>query len=80
MIGHEPSAWWRITWKILAPMCMLVLFYSIYSHKPLSSDPKYPLWSETFGCLLILSSMLYIPCYFIYKYFKETGTFDERIG
>ena len=37
----------------------------------------FPPWAEFLGWLVALSSMLWVPGFAIYEYFKATGSFNE---
>lgn len=83
MLGYEPSIWWRITWRFITPaICLVVFIYSLYDYQPLKYGLHYvyPMWGELIGWILSFSTMLCIPCYFIYKYRGESGSFSERMG
>jgi len=77
MIGDNgPGLYWKMTWKFLSPMCMLVLFcasvsdffintpkYKAYDKETGANDLEllYPGWSQALIVFLILLSIIWIP-------------------
>nr|XP_039263525.1 sodium- and chloride-dependent GABA transporter 2-like [Styela clava] len=77
MLGSVPRIALIISWKFNIPLiAMALMFYSLYSYKPLTYDKTYlfPLWSNVFGWLTALSSMLWIPGTAIYVIWKTPGS------
>ncbi|CAA98519.2 Transporter [Caenorhabditis elegans] len=83
MIGYYPSAWWKFCWVFATPsVCFGVLLFGLIKYQPLRIDAynyDYPVWGHIFGWFLSLSSMLCIPGYAIWIWFKTPGTVQEKI-
>ncbi|KAK1891047.1 Sodium-dependent noradrenaline transporter [Dissostichus eleginoides] len=43
-------------------------------------DYVFPYWSNVVGWGVAMSSMMFVPCYAIYKFFSVSGTFKQRIA
>ncbi|XP_017752454.1 PREDICTED: sodium- and chloride-dependent GABA transporter 1-like [Eufriesea mexicana] len=80
MIGYYPCCWWKICWTITTPaICVGVFTFNIIKFVPVKYlTYDYPWWSHAFGWLCALSSMLCIPGYMIYIWFKTSGTISEK--
>ncbi|XP_050519319.1 sodium-dependent serotonin transporter [Diabrotica virgifera virgifera] len=80
MIGHRPGIFWRICWKYISPVFILIIFiFSLLSHEEmLGTEYHYPDWSLQVGYILTASSILCIPCYIIYKFAITPGNLIQR--
>jgi solute carrier family 6 GABA transporter-like protein 1 len=82
MIGHKIHKYWLICWVVIAPafMIFVFLFYFIkYTPITYGRDYSYPMWGEMMGFMISLSSMIWVPGYFVYYLLTTPGTFMERI-
>uniref|UniRef100_A0A8C4DK25 Transporter n=1 Tax=Dicentrarchus labrax TaxID=13489 RepID=A0A8C4DK25_DICLA len=86
MMGFKPGLYWRLCWKFVSPAFLLVRgIKNIKTSTLTSSVLKYdeyvfPHWSNVVGWGVAMSSMLFVPCYAIYKFLSVSGTFKERIA
>ncbi|CAH1963096.1 unnamed protein product [Acanthoscelides obtectus] len=80
MIGHRPGLFWRICWKYISPVFILIIFiFSLLSHEEmLGTEYKYPEWSLKVGYTLTASSIVCIPLYIIYKFIITPGNVLQR--
>ncbi|KAJ8959470.1 hypothetical protein NQ318_022167 [Aromia moschata] len=80
MIGHRPGIFWRICWKYISPLFILIIFvFSLLSHEEmLGSEYAYPEWSLQVGYVLTASSIICIPLYIIYKFATTPGSLVQR--
>merc|ERR1712008_328836 len=61
-------------------MGFLFLFYFIkYTPIMYGKDYAYPQWGEMLGFMISLSSMVWVPGYFIYYLLTTPGTIMERL-
>uniref|UniRef100_A0AC34QJY0 Transporter n=1 Tax=Panagrolaimus sp. JU765 TaxID=591449 RepID=A0AC34QJY0_9BILA len=82
MLGFKPGYYWRICWKIAAPIFLLAMILSNFiNYVPLKyQDYDFPLAANIFGVLFALSSASAIPIYGIYRLYTEKGnTFMEKL-
>ncbi|CAL8087088.1 unnamed protein product [Calicophoron daubneyi] len=81
MLGFEPGIFWRITWKYVAPVFILLnIIYGLSRTESLRlGDYEYPLWSRIIGWILSSIPIACIPMYAIYQIIRTKGTFRERI-
>ncbi|CAG9824887.1 unnamed protein product [Phaedon cochleariae] len=80
MIGHRPGLFWRICWKYISPVFILIIFvFSLLSHEQmLGTEYAYPEWSLKVGYALTASSILCIPVYIVYKFAITPGSLVQR--
>lgn len=80
MIGKRPGLFWRICWKYISPVFLLIIFVcSLLNHEEmLGKEYKYPSWSLYVGYLLTASSIICIPLYILYKFAITPGSFLKR--
>merc|ERR1711874_310273 len=69
MIGYRVNYYWYICWVLLAPAFMLFIFVFYFV--------KYPPWGELLGFMISLSSMIWVPGYFVYYLLTTPGTWRE---
>ncbi|XP_071785464.1 sodium-dependent noradrenaline transporter-like [Asterias amurensis] len=69
MLGFAPGIWWRLCWKIFAPLFLVFIFVvSLALSEPLTyGDYLYPPWGQALGWLLALSSMIVVPAFAVYN-------------
>jgi len=82
MVGYKIPMYWLICWVFVAPAFMgfLFLFYFIkYTPIMYGKDYAYPQWGEMLGFMISLSSMVWVPGYFIYYLLTTPGTIMERL-
>ena len=79
MIGYRVSYYWYICWVALAPAFMLFIFiFYFVKYTPITMDKyEYPPWGEALGFLISLSSMIWVPGYFVYYMLTTPGTWRE---
>lgn len=82
MLGHRPGLFWRLTWKYVSPVFLLVVcIFSFLGHEDmLNKDFKYPTWAEPLGLVLTFSSVLCIPTYMLYKFIFTTNGGFYRVS
>uniref|UniRef100_A0A672H3R4 Transporter n=1 Tax=Salarias fasciatus TaxID=181472 RepID=A0A672H3R4_SALFA len=82
MMGFKPGLYWRLCWKFVSPAFLLfVVIASTLTASGLKYDEYiFPNWSNLLGWGVAMSSMLFVPCYAVYKFFSLPGTFKERIA
>jgi len=80
MTGFRPNNYWLITWGVIAPLVMLVIFFFyIIKFEPVKyGNVSYPTWAHVIGLLMSASSMLWIPGYAIYYLWTGEGTLAEK--
>ncbi|XP_055317230.1 sodium-dependent serotonin transporter [Sitodiplosis mosellana] len=81
MLGQRPGIFWRVCWKYISPVFLLVIFiFSLLGYEDmLGEEYEYPDWSIALGWALTLSSILCIPTYIIYKILITPGTIQKRL-
>jgi len=83
MIGYKVNWYWYICWVLLAPAFMLFIFvFYFIKYKPITYGEhyEYPPWGEGIGFMISLSSMLWVPGYFIYYFLTTPGTWREVLA
>ncbi|KAG5893170.1 hypothetical protein JTB14_000430 [Gonioctena quinquepunctata] len=80
MIGHRPGLFWRICWKYISPVFILIIFvFSLLSHEDmLGTEYTYPEWSLKVGYVLTASSIMCIPLYIVYRFAIMPGNFKQK--
>ncbi|XP_076263934.1 serotonin transporter [Rhynchophorus ferrugineus] len=80
MIGHKPGLFWRLCWKYISPIFLLIIFVcSLLNHEDmLGKEYEYPPWSIQVGYVLTASSIVCIPLYILYKFAITPGSFLQR--
>lgn len=43
MIGHKPNIFWQITWRVVSPLLMLVIFLFFFVIN-VNAELKYSVW------------------------------------
>ena len=50
----------------------MVILFTIFKHEPLTYNGyEYPWWGEAIGIAMTCSSIMWIPIYAAYRYFKQ---------
>ncbi|XP_025076147.1 sodium-dependent noradrenaline transporter-like isoform X2 [Pomacea canaliculata] len=86
MTGNKPSIYWRICWKFVCPILLLIIVISsIISYVPLAYTTAtgtyiYPFYANVIGWCIAMSSMLMIPGYALYKVLSTRGSLKERLA
>jgi len=83
MIGYKVNWYWYICWVLLSPAFMLFIFvFYFIKYKPITYGEHYayPPWGEAIGFMISLSSMLWVPGYFIYYMLTTPGTWREVLA
>ncbi|KAJ9573707.1 hypothetical protein L9F63_008920, partial [Diploptera punctata] len=84
MLGSKPGLYWRICWKFISPIFIIVRCCDVWialPQQPLKyNDYKYPNWAEWIGWSLALSSILMIPLVALISIMQTPGTLKERIA
>lgn len=47
MIGHKPNIFWQITWRVISPLIMLVIFF-FYFVVTVNQELLYSIWDPTY--------------------------------
>lgn len=78
MIGYYPFAWWKFCWIVSTPfICIGVFLFQLISWTPIKYlDYEYPWWSHLIGWCTALTSMMCIPGYAMWLWWKTPG--DNR--
>lgn len=87
-LNFEPSLYWKICWKFVSPITILVVltcsFVSTSNSLQYISHtlPSYtfPPWSLWLGWTITLSSVIFIPFTAIYQLVTTSGTFSQRLA
>ncbi|CAG0905923.1 unnamed protein product [Darwinula stevensoni] len=63
MLGFYPGIYWRVCWKYVAPVFLLLIVASgLWDYKPLThQEYSYPAWADGLGWLIAASSFSCIP-------------------
>ncbi|GFV93562.1 sodium- and chloride-dependent GABA transporter 1 [Trichonephila clavipes] len=82
MLGFVPGWYLKIGWTVLVPLTTFGIFlFSVIHYQPLvyAKVYVYPWWGEMIGWMVALSSMIWIPVYFLYFLYNTKGSFQERL-
>jgi len=81
MLGRKPSVWWKICWKYASPLVIggLLIFSLVTWSGVTYGKYKYPPWAEAVGWLLASFSVLWVPCFAIYRIVTTPGSLMERV-
>ncbi|XP_074644691.1 sodium-dependent noradrenaline transporter-like [Tubulanus polymorphus] len=80
MLGFVPGIYWRVCWKIISPVFILVIvIYSFSSHTPLvyakgTGKYLYPSWANGVGWFITLSSIILLPSFAVFIAVKMKAT------
>jgi len=79
MTGFKPNAYWLITWAIIAPGVMAVIFlsYCIYFTPLKYGNVEYPTYAHILGFGMSFASMFWIPSYAVYYIATERGSLKD---
>jgi solute carrier family 6 GABA transporter-like protein 1 len=80
MTGYKPNYYWILTWSIIAPLVMALVFISYFiSWTPVKyGEVEYPMFAHIIGFGLSLASMLWIPGYALYYICMQRGNMRDR--
>ena len=76
MIGRKISVGLKICWAYVTPLLTLgLLFLAVVNYKPLVYNDVYvyPLFGQLLGGFLALSSIIFVPLYFLYALITAPG-------
>ncbi|KAI3382564.1 hypothetical protein SNEBB_003714 [Seison nebaliae] len=83
MLGFRPGRFWRVTWAIIAPFFLLIVFITIIYYITLSplvlNSYVYPDWIQRLRWIIIFCTLVPIPLYMIFQFVTTPGTFFDRI-
>ncbi|XP_060517059.1 sodium- and chloride-dependent glycine transporter 1 [Cylas formicarius] len=82
MINDKISWFWRISWKITAPLILGVMFVILlqYNTRASYNAREFPQWAIDIGWISCLSSIVWIPAYMGYHLlYNESGDLFDRI-
>lgn len=73
------NSYWIVCWRYMAPSIMTFVFITVltYSSEVTYNGVRYPDYAYAIGWLICLSSLLFIPGYFIFQLLKSNGTCSE---
>ena len=79
MTGFKPNLYWTLTWGVIAPLVMAVIFlFYCFRWEPVKyGTVEYPPWAHTIGFFMSLSSMVWIPGYAIYWMCTTRGSMKD---
>ena len=79
MTGFKPNLYWTLTWGVVAPgvMAVIFLFYCFRWEPVKYGTVEYPAWAHTIGFFMSLSSMVWIPGYAIYWMCTTRGSIKD---
>ncbi|KAK3551768.1 hypothetical protein QTP70_025622, partial [Hemibagrus guttatus] len=82
MIGQRPGIYWRLCWKFVSPcflLFMVVVSFATFN-PPKYGSYSFPMWANTLGWCLSISSMIMVPIYAIYKFCVLPGSFCTKLA
>ncbi|XP_023248599.1 sodium- and chloride-dependent GABA transporter ine-like isoform X2 [Copidosoma floridanum] len=86
MTGRAPSVYFRFCWLIAAPLLIMsVWVFSLIDYEPphythADGKYKYPWWAEALGWGIASLSLVCIPAFAVYVFFRAEGTtFYEKL-
>lgn len=47
MIGHKPNIFWQVTWRVISPLIMLVIFFFYFVVK-VNEELLYSIWDPSY--------------------------------
>ena len=79
MTGFKPNLYWTLTWGVIAPLVMAVIFlFYCFRWEPVKyGTVEYPPWAHTIGFFMSLSSMVWIPGYAVYWMCTTRGSIKD---
>ncbi|XP_013402004.1 sodium-dependent noradrenaline transporter isoform X1 [Lingula anatina] len=87
MLGFTPGIYWRICWKFISPIFVLVIVVSsIITYRPIVVETAthgpypYPDWANAVGWCIAGSSMILVPVVAVWKMLVTKGTFKRRLA
>lgn len=81
MIGFTPGLYWRICWKFVAPVFLLLIIVNgLIGYEPLVfNDYVYPAWANKLGWTIAGSSVIMIPLVALIQILKVRGSLSHRL-
>nr|CAB3266315.1 sodium- and chloride-dependent GABA transporter 2 [Phallusia mammillata] len=81
MIGYRPNPYVKYCYKFIAPVLILgILIFYGFNYTPLKYGKyEYPVWAHAFGWFTALSSIFWIPFFFIKTLYRTNGTWREKL-
>lgn len=81
MIGFTPGIYWKICWKFIAPLfLLLIIINGLIGYEPLIyNDYVYPTWANTIGWAIAGSSVIMIPLVALIQILSVRGTLAHRL-
>ncbi|XP_029919764.1 sodium-dependent neutral amino acid transporter B(0)AT1-like [Myripristis murdjan] len=58
MIGHKPNIFWQVTWRVLSPLIVFVIFVFYFATK-VSSEVSYIAWNPESANFPVLDTLFY---------------------
>lgn len=62
MIGHKPNIFWQVTWRLISPLIMLVIFFFYFVVK-VNQELLYSVWDPNYVSvhtkIFLLTALLY---------------------
>lgn len=73
--GQNPNLFFLTCWKVLAPLCILVIWtLNWYAYEPVTyGNYVFPLAAQIFGWIIALISLLAIPLGALHTFIKTPG-------
>uniref|UniRef100_A0A8C6TI36 Transporter n=1 Tax=Neogobius melanostomus TaxID=47308 RepID=A0A8C6TI36_9GOBI len=80
MMGFRPGLYWRLCWKYVSPIFLLVrTLHTVTATGLKYDDYVFPYWANVIGWGIAMSSMLLVPVYAVYKFCTVPGTLKETM-
>ncbi|CAL4127299.1 unnamed protein product, partial [Meganyctiphanes norvegica] len=84
MLGFRPKIFWRISWKIIAPLCIITTMVigissDTLTYQNLDSTYTYPQWAASVGWIISLTPMMMIPLWMIITICRQPGPLRQKL-
>nr|XP_022325393.1 uncharacterized protein LOC111125661 isoform X3 [Crassostrea virginica] len=81
MTGTTDSPWWKLTWKFLTPLVILVLIVLtvVHDHPLTYLLYDFPPLSHSLGLIISLIPVLPVPLYAVWCVWKKDGSIKHKI-
>ncbi|XP_041367483.1 sodium- and chloride-dependent glycine transporter 1-like [Gigantopelta aegis] len=75
MLGKKPNIYWKVCWKYVSPIVILVtiVFNIVLYKEPDLEGQGYPSGYLALGWIIVISSVILIPVWFLLKFCKDGG-------